>query len=957
MIQPPLSFQKIARSSSASRWICLSLATAALGMFSGTSLFAQNVSGSIFLPPVISTVAGSGTAGYSGDGGLATAAELSASLAVAVDGVGNLYIADSASSRVRKVDPDNHFPATSIGSSSSAQTILVQLQGTTPISNVNASATRSGSKEFSIESLSGCVIDGTTSNVAGTICTVTVAFNPSYPGMRAGTIVVSNGKSTIGTIGLYGIGVGPELVESPGLMNIIAGGGNSFPSITSQSATSTQLAYPYGIAIDDVGNLYIADTWNNLIEEVDAKTGKLRVIAGGGQTVPSSIPESAINAELSAPTNLVLDGAQNLYISDMGNNLIEKIDASTGNIVVVAGGGGSLATTDSQLATNVMLNWPYGLALDSAGNLYIGDSGNYFVEKLSLANNQLTVVAGGGGSLPGSTPIAATAALFIPYGLAVDTKQNIYIADFLSGMIEKVEPGSGLLASVAGGGGTVPGIAPILATDAFLSGPYNVAVDGAGDLYVADTGNNLIEKVDASSGQIRRVAGGGYLASSDSFQPATSAALQQPIDIAIDGNGNLYVAEFGSGAIDQVGISAVLPFSSLLVGETSPTQSAWIANIGNASLTLNALNNPPDYPLQGGGSCTVGANSAQILASGDSCNLPYVFQPTTGGTLNEIATLTDDSLGTQNAQHQIFLNGTSLSIVTTLALSASPSQTTVGNSVALTATVLSSQGVPTGTVTFSSGATVLGSTAVNGSGIAALNTTVLAVGTDTVTAKYTASGNYAPSTGTAIVTIVAAPLGYAISLSPTSLILTQGQDGNSTLTINPQLGFAGNLVLKCLNAPTDASCAFTENNLSTTTVSLSGNGQPVVINVAVVTALTQARRISSVESRPSNRSFPAFALMSVGFALWFPGGLTTWISFRKVSQKSGVDTLKTLGLAILVVAWIGFTGLTGCADRVPAFAQSSQPKEAFTLTISTDSINGANPGQSHIATLSVTVLQ
>ena len=738
---------------------------------------------------VISTVAGNGTAGFSGDGGLGSNAELSTSLGAAVDGAGNLYIADSGNSRIRKVGTNYRFPAVSVGSESSAQTILIKLESSTPVSSISATAEGS-SADFLIGTISGCAVDGATNNSADTVCAVTLKFRPVYPGTRFGTIIVSNGNTTIGTIGLNGIGSGPELVESPGMLNVIAGGGNNSPTTAPSSSTNAQLSYPYGIAVDDIGNLYIADTWSNLVEKVDAKTGELKVVAGGGQTIPSSAPENATDAKLYAPTNLVVDGALNIYISDLGNDLVEKVDASTGKIVAIAGGGYSAPTTASQPATNVMLYWPYGLALDGNGNLFIADSGNYLVEKLTLTNDQLAIVAGGGNEFPGSAPIPATSAIFIPYGLAVDTHENVYIADYFSEMIEKVDLKSGELNAVAGGGSSIPGIAPISATDAYLSNPYNVAVDGAGDLYIADgDSNNLIEKVDAASGSIRAIAGGGSLASNNGGQPSTGTALQQPIDVALAGNGTLYVSEFGSSVIDQVGTSASLDFPDLLVGETSPFQFAWIDNIGNNNLTLSALNNPADYQIGDSGSCTVKAVVGQVLGSGDSCSLSYAFRPTAGGPLNEIATLTDNSLGYPNAQHEILLNGTSLSIATTLSVTASPSQATAGTSITLTATVQSSQGVPTGTVTFSSGGIVLGSAPLNASGMAALTTTVLPVGTDTVTASFASTANYAPSSGAVMVTIaVAPPVATTLSVTASPSQATAGNSITLTATVQSSQG-------------------------------------------------------------------------------------------------------------------------------------------------------------------------
>src|SRR6185437_16237325 len=140
---------------------------------------------------------------------------------------------------------------------------------------------------------------------------------------RAGTLTISNASGVIGTVGLIGMGLGAQLVESPGSLATVAGGGNIVPSSVPESANTARLLEPYGITIDNTGNIYIADTINNLIEQVDAKTQNIRVLAGGGNVIPSTNAEAATDAALFAPTNIVVDAAGNIYISDLGNDLVE----------------------------------------------------------------------------------------------------------------------------------------------------------------------------------------------------------------------------------------------------------------------------------------------------------------------------------------------------------------------------------------------------------------------------------------------------------------------------------------------------------------------------------------------------------------------------------------------------------------------------------------------------------
>src|SRR6185437_15716844 len=158
-----------------------------------------------------------------------SSAELSSPSGIAVDSAGNLYIVDGGNARIREVGIGDKLPSTSVGSTSSSHTILIQLLQTSTISNLGFSGSQSGTQEFQIRGVSGCVLDGTTTNSAGTICTAQVTFSPMYAGFRAGTLTISNASGVIGTVGLIGMGLGAQLVESPGSLATVAGGGNIVP--------------------------------------------------------------------------------------------------------------------------------------------------------------------------------------------------------------------------------------------------------------------------------------------------------------------------------------------------------------------------------------------------------------------------------------------------------------------------------------------------------------------------------------------------------------------------------------------------------------------------------------------------------------------------------------------------------------------------------------------------------
>lgn len=192
-------------------------------------------------------------------------------------------------------------------------------------------------------------------------------------------------------------------------------------------ATSAGLFQPSDAALDAAGNIYIADTYNNRIRKVEAATGMIATIAGNGTQGYSGDGGPATSAEFCLPSGIVLDAAGNLYIADWCNNRIRKVDALTGIITTFAGGG---VGGDGGPATNAGIEAPFSPALDSSGNLYFGDLGNDRVRKVDAATGIITTVAGDGiFSYSGDGGPATSAELYFPYGVALDAAGNLYIAD------------------------------------------------------------------------------------------------------------------------------------------------------------------------------------------------------------------------------------------------------------------------------------------------------------------------------------------------------------------------------------------------------------------------------------------------------------------------------------------------------------------------------------------------
>ena len=446
----------------------------------------------------ITTVAGDGTRGYGGDGGPAVAAQLDRPQGVALDGAGNLYIADYGNHRIRKVDAAG------------------------AITTVAGDGTR------------GFGGDGGPAVAARLYLPTGVALD------GAGNLYIAErGNSRI------------RKVDAAGVITTVAGdetigyGGDGGP------ATAAQLYYPDGVAVDGAGNLYIADRVNDRIRKVDA-AGVISTVAGSGTNGFSGDGGAAVAAQLNFPSGVALDGAGNLYIADTFNNRIRKVDAA-GVISTVAGTGRGGYGGDGGPATAAQLGGPEGVAVDGAGNLYIADSDNHRIRKVD-AGGVISTVAGR--EEIGDGGAATGAQLYAPGGVAVDGYDNLYIADVDHNRIRKVDAGTGVISTVAGDGTEGFGGDGGAATAAQLRNPFGVAVDGAGNLYIADTFNHRIRRVN-SAGAITTVAGygptgeggGGF---GGDGGPAAAARLSFPVGVAVDGAGNLYIADAFNHRIRRV---------------------------------------------------------------------------------------------------------------------------------------------------------------------------------------------------------------------------------------------------------------------------------------------------------------------------------------------------------------------------------------------------------------------
>ena len=628
---------------------------------------------------VITTFAGNNTLGYSGDGQSATQAELDFPSSISLDSNGNVYIADWQNNLIREVTGviaggAVNFGAVNLGSHSS-QTLFLSINTNLTLTSVQSSG------DFSVTSNS-CTMN--TSLSTGTLCTLHVQFAPTAPGRRGFALVATDNTATKYSFGLTGVGIGSALAFNPGVISLMAGNGTASFGGDGGTAVSAQLNHPYGVAMDGAGNLYIADRSNNVVRKVNT-SGNISTIAGvGGVAGYSGDGGAATSAHLKQPNGVAVDSASNLYIADTGNNVVRKVDVN-GNISTVAGNNllGDGYTGDGGAATSATLDSPTSVAVDAAGNLYIADWQNSVIRKV-FTDGVITTFAGldAPGSnygYSGDNGVATSAKVADPFGVAVDSLGNVFIADTANNVIRRVDTNS-IITTVAGNhtSGAGYGGDNGTATSAQLNQPLNIAVDAAGDIYIADTTNNVIRKVN-TSGTITTVAGNNSLSAGYSGDngAATSAALNQPGAIAVDNAGNLYIGDSNNNRVRAVSATSTptLAFGSLNIDQTSSAQSFGVSGVGNSALDLTNISIAANFTAETVGNDCV-ANTP--LAIGGSCNIGVAFAPTSVGSISGSVVLTDNAI---TSPHSVQLSGTGTQTATSLSYTqAAPTTLVAGNS-------------------------------------------------------------------------------------------------------------------------------------------------------------------------------------------------------------------------------------------------------------------------------------
>ncbi len=517
---------------------------------------------------IITTVAGNGTWGYSGDGGPATSASVKISgqdgttitlgspPSVAVDAAGNLYLSDTYSNRIRKVDA-NGIITTIAGN------------GTAGIGGDGGPATAAALNQpggLTLDASGGLLIADESNHLIRRVALAS-GIMTTFAGAGAGFSGDGGPASAARFLGPYGIGVGPSgdafvadtfnnrvrrIAAGTSIITTIAGSGTRF-SGDGGAATSAVLFRPASMVFDSSGSMIISEYYGSRIRKV-TPDGRISTIAGMGQNGYSGDGGLAIAARMGYPCGVAIDSAGNIFFADAANDRIRRIAGGSGVITTVVGTGTRGFSGDGGLALIATINissdrpnasvsvaFPPGIVISPTGDLYFSDTFNHRVRKVSATTQIISTIAGTGtAGFSGDGGQATAAQLNLPTGLALD-RNLLYVADHDNDRVRQIDLNSGTISTIAGGGSSFGDSGP--ATAARLNAPSGLAVAASGAIYIADKYNLQIRKV--SSGIISTVAGIGTFGSGffGDNGPAVLAGLSHPYGVTVDSKNNLFIAD------------------------------------------------------------------------------------------------------------------------------------------------------------------------------------------------------------------------------------------------------------------------------------------------------------------------------------------------------------------------------------------------------------------------------
>jgi sugar lactone lactonase YvrE len=787
-------------------------------------------------------------------------------------------------------------------------------------------------------------------------------------------------------------------------------------------ATTAPLALPAGIAFDATGNLYIADLNDNIIRKVDI-AGIITTVAGTGEQGFSGDGGAATDAQLDSPAGVAVDNSGNLYIADTHNQCIREVVG--GNITTIAGTRVAGFSGDGGAATSATLNQPTALAVGPDGSLYIADTDNHRIRKIVFGSTgaTITTVAGNGEQLFSGNGLAATlAGLDSPNGVAVDAAGNIYIGDTHNQQVRIVDT-TGVISTFAGNGIKDYAGDGAAATSASLAQPRGLSVDASGNVYVADSDNNRIRLI-AKSGTITTLAGNGSQGFTGDGGPAVDATLDTPRATAVAATGVIALSDTHNQRVREVSsdgnintIAGLNPTSGgASVGESLLLNGVSSVVYGGGSLTTTFSNNGQvatgnitlvDITAGGSvpvGSVTMAGNTATVSVAALSAGLHRIVANYSGDASNPAITsgvflltvtplsLTASATGISQQYGQTIPpitgtlsgvlsqdTGNVTAVFSTTAVSTSPvgqypitvslTGTAAGNytvalasgsgdvaigraastitlalsngtpylgaPVTVTAQVGSTTiGVPTGSVAIYDGATVLSTSAVNAAGSVSYSTNALAAGAHSFTAVYSGDTNFSNATSTvAVVTVGAVPDFTIVSTGATVQTVNPGQSATYNFTVQ-SLGaaFPSPVTLTASGLPAGGTATFAP-------VTITPGNTATTFSLSV-----QAPSLKTANELPRSPRNPLLAVSSALFLLPLMGS-------RRLRARFGRMPRTLFSALLLLLSGAALMGLTGCGTG-GFFAQNPQN---YNITVTATAASAVGTPLQHTATVTLVV--
>jgi sugar lactone lactonase YvrE len=759
-----------------------------------------------------------------------------------------------------------------------------------------------------------------------------------------------------------------------GVLTTFAGSGVEGYSGDNGPATAAELDSPEGLALDAAENLYIADSHNHCIREV-AATGMITTVAGTGVAGFSGDEGQASAAQFDLPTALAFDSTGNLYVADTDNHRIRRIAVATSVITTVAGNGVEAFAGDNGPATAASIDSPNGLALDPAGNLYIADTHNGRVREVNAATRAISTIAGGGftagnvQAFGGDGGAATAAGLALPRGLTIDAAGNLYVADSANQRIRRIST-SGTITTIAGQGTEAFAGDGAPAVAASLDTPRAVAVSPAGLLTLADTENQRIRQLDALpapgpdihtipwsvgttletlslSGPSLIPYGSGTLGVTlTSASPVTgSVTFQDTSGGAMITLGTAPLAANGAGAeaasFSTAGLSAGA-HSIVAIYAGDANHAAAQSSVFALTVTpLGIVATPDPASILYGQAIPVLTGVLTGVLPQDAGKVSAAFN-TNAVSLSPVGLypIAAALSGSAAGNYTVALTPASLTITqapTLTAFSVSAGNPSLGLPVTITVHAASTtSGVPTGSVTLLDGTSLLSPIPL-AAGSAVFTTSALALGTHSLTAAYSGDTNFLPSTsGTQNIVVVAAS---DFSLTATGVTSQSVPAGNaatfsfSVATTGPAL--SSPIALAVLGVPVGATASISPS-------SLPPGGAVTSFTLTIQTPLARLNQ----PSLPIHPNLPGSGLLAL---LVLPGiGFVRRFSPGPRRRLPTTFLVAALGILSALLA-------TGCGDRINV-ASESVNATSYTLTVTGTATSPTGTALQHSVNVTLEVL-